>query len=187
MNESSPGDGSRDTLSPGARAVRDFEIDDVFLVESDCKVARDHNPTVLITEFAYSHQVGADQEVMVQIRVPASGGDAYTVLRYRVRAQVRLLKPGIPTNKPDIGDDDFQATMNILLAVDYRVPSDAAKDLEAVGAFSKNAVFHAWPYLREEIHSACSRLRIPRVTIPMFRSGVGPNVVLEPAEPPGSD
>jgi hypothetical protein len=53
--------------------------------------------------------------------------------------------------------------------INYRCAAEALLVRDAIGAFSTNAQFHAWPFVREEIHAMCGRLRIPRLTIPMLK------------------
>ena len=156
--------------SPGARAVEAFQIEDVFLVASACWVARDLNTQAPITEFAYGFRSNVETEVLVQERADASGENSFFVLRYYVKAEVRLLKPGIQASKPeDYADENTLAALQFTVATDYRGPQELVKDQVVIGAFSRNAHFHAWPYLREEVHATCSRLRVPRVTLPLLK------------------
>ena len=156
--------------SPGARAVSTFQIEDVFLVASDCWVVRDFNSTAQVAEFAFGQSTGVDNEALVQVRTPTNGGDDLYILRYFVNAEVQLLKPGKKPDKDAVASrEDFLAVLKFTVATDYRCPKEAIEDKDAIGAFSRNAHFHAWPYLREEIHSMCCRLRVPRVTLPMLR------------------
>jgi len=45
---------------------------------------------------------------------------------------------------------------------------------------SKNVPFNAWPYWRELIQSACSRLGLPRFVLPMYRIRNAPSIQFEP-------
>jgi hypothetical protein len=157
--------------SAGARAVEAFQIEDVFLVASECWVTRDLNPYAPITEFAYGFKSDVAPEVLVQERADVNGENRVSVLRYYVRAEVRLLKPGIQlTSKPeDYTDENTLAALKFTVATDYRGPKELVQEQPVVGAFSRNAHFHAWPYIREEVHAACGRLRVPRVTLPMLK------------------
>lgn len=157
-------------LSPGARAVEAFEIEDVFLIESECRVARDLNPQALIVEFGYGFTGGIAPEVIVQRRGDADGANSFFVLRYYVNAEVRILKPEIHAAKQeDFTEENTLAFIRLLVATDYRGPEELVRNPEVVGSFAKNAYYHAWPYLREEVHAACSRLRVPRITLPMMK------------------
>lgn len=156
--------------SPGTRAVETFQIEDVFLVASECWVARDFNNQAPVEEFAVGHSTGVDKEVLIQVRTPVTGGPDLYVLRYFVNAEVQLLKPGIqPAADVAAVRENILATLKFTLAADYRCPKEAIEDKEAIGAFSRNAHFHAWPYFREEVHAMCCRLRVHRVTLPMLK------------------
>jgi hypothetical protein len=155
--------------SAGARAVVDYEIEDVILIESTCKVDRDFNPMMLLSETAFAHRVSVDSEVLAQTKTPVSEGESFHLIRYFLTTEVRLVKPGKKPDEESPKEDDFMATLNFVFAIDYRCSKEATEDREAIGAFSSNAQFHAWPFIREEIHAMCGRLRIPRLTIPMLK------------------
>lgn len=155
--------------SPGARATDALQIEDVFLAASECWVARDFNNQGPIPEFAYGFKSGVEPEVVLQERKPTNGGDSYFVLRYFSKAEVRLLKPGIPPGWDDSVKENIMAELKFTVATDYRGPKELLQDQALIGAFSRNAHFHAWPYFREEVHAMCARLRVPRVTLPMLK------------------
>ena len=161
--------------SPGARGVTAFELEDVVLLESDCRVAKDFNPQTSWSEMAtFVQRVSVAPEVMVQTRQGLQEGSTpFNVVRYLFNVEVRLLKPEVnPLPEPEnLVEDQIQATLKFLLAIDYRSKDDdQIKDPNVIGSFSTNAQFHVWPYMREEIHAMCGRLRIPRLTLPMLRT-----------------
>lgn len=168
-------------MNAGTRAVSMFEIEDVFLVETKCSVARDLNQTAKLAEYTFAHQMAVDSECLWQTRTPVNGGEPFYVLRYFVNADVRLLKPEFRPGGEGPTDEDSIAVLKFTIAVDYRCPKEAQDDAESVGAFTRNACFHAWPYVRAEVHSACDRLRIPRLTLPMLKVDQKPSV--EPPAP----
>ena len=155
--------------SPGARAVATYKIQDVFLVAADCSVSRDYNQNGVHTEIAYGHQSNVDNSVLRQIRTSVVDGSQLNIIRYFITTEVRLLKAGVSTKEREPTDDDFLARMKVTFAADYSCPEEAATDAETIGSFSRNAQFHAWPYIREEISAFCGRLRIPRVVLPMWK------------------
>jgi hypothetical protein len=158
--------------SPAARAQAALEIDDVLLIESECKVARDFQPTMQWKDVAsFAHRMSVDNNVMFQTRTPVGSDVApFHIVRYFFEIEVRLVKPDIEPLPPveALEEGQIQARLRFLLAIDYRA-SEPFADLEALGAFSSNAQFQVWPYVREEIHAACIRLRIPQLTLPMMK------------------
>ena len=169
---------------PGARAVAAAQIDDIFLIKSDCWVARDFNPSAQVSQFTYGHQSSVDLEVLVQTRTPLDGTPAFHILRYFVNADVRLLKPEVKIEAKEPAEQDLLAVLRFTLAADYRCPKELAEDKDAIGAFARNAHFHVWPYLREEVQSVCGRLRIPRITLPVLRPDQAGNIPMDPQPQP---
>lgn len=160
------------TPGPGARAVSSYEIADVFLIESHCSVDREFAQTQQFPEVIYGHHAGLDPEVLMQTRTVAGTGAPIYVVRYFIKATVQLLKPGIQlVDGQEPEEQDFISTIRLVFAADYTCPADAFTDKDAISAFGRNAFFHAWPHVREEVHAACSRLRIPRITLPMLKPG----------------
>lgn len=156
--------------SPGTRAVEAFEIEDAFLVASEGRVSRDLNPQAPLLEFAYGFNSNIEPEVLVQQRTDAQGANSFFVVRYYVTVEARILKPEIRAAKQeDFTDTNTLAYVRLVVATDYRGPEDLVRNQDVVAAFGRNALFHAWPYLREEIHAMCSRLRVPRITLPMLK------------------
>jgi hypothetical protein len=157
-------------LSPGTRAVNTLEIEDVFLVETHCWVQREFNSQALIPEVVFGIKSDVEPEVLIQERTPIAGGESFCVARYFVRADMRIVKPGVTGEQlNDAPKEDIWAEFRFIFAADYRCPKEFNQDLAAVGAFTRNAQFHVWPYFREEVHATCGRLRLPRVTLQMLK------------------
>lgn len=155
--------------SPGARAVATYKIQDIFLVATECSVSRDFNQNGAVPEIAFGHQSSVDNSVLKQLRTSLTDGSHLNIIRYFITTEVRLLRPGMPVEKREPTDDEFLARLRVTFAADYSCPEEASNDTEAIGSFSRNAQFHAWPYIREEISALCGRLRIPRVILPMWK------------------
>lgn len=171
-------------MSPGARAVDACEIQDVFVIRSECWVSRDYNQSAPLSSFTFGQQSGIEGEANVQERTPVDGKPSFHVLRYFVDAEIRLLKEGVNVSEREPVEDEFLAILKFTLAVDYRCPEDILADKQAIGAFGRNAHFHAWPYLREEVHAACARMRLPRITLPMLKpEQAGKTTASTPARP----
>jgi hypothetical protein len=158
--------------SPGARAVSAVEISDVFLVESSCHIARDFNQMQAMPIVTFQHRLSPESEGIAQVREDLDSGDEVTVIRYFINGGLRVLRPNATADAASSGDvkaDDVLAEIAVKLAVDYVCPKTLLEDRDAIGAFSKNAVFHSWPYWRSVIHSLSDQMRLPRITLPMLR------------------
>jgi hypothetical protein len=164
--------------SPGARAVSAVEISDVFLVESSCHIARDFNQMQTIPRVTFQHRLSPEGEGIAQVRKDLESGDEITVIRYFIDGGLRVLRPdatGGDLPPGEVDPKDILAEIAVKLAVDYICPKALLEDTDAIGAFSKNAVFHSWSYWRSVIHSLSDQMRLPRITLPMLRQHtIGP-------------
>jgi len=158
-----------DNLSPGARAVASFELEEIFLISTECWVARDYNPTAPIVDFVYGHRSAVEDGALIQERIPVGTEAPIYVLRYFVDADIRVLKPGMKFEEHEPTDEQTLAVVKMKMGADYRCPKEMAEDIEVVGAFTRNVQYHVWPYIRESAHSFFLRLRIPRLVLPMMR------------------
>lgn len=60
--------------------------------------------------------------------------------------------------------------VNVSFELSYRVPESMSVSDEELMEFARvNGVFNAWPYFREFVHAALSRMGLPPVIIPVFR------------------
>lgn len=161
--------------SPGQRAVEAFEIDDVFLIRSDCNVNRDFNQTEVIPECGLQFSVSAAPEALAQVRT-LLGPEAKKIfiIRYLVSGEGRLIKSEHVPESGEVDDKHVFATLRLTYAADYRCREEDFADREAIGAFVRNVVFHVWPFWREGAVSMAARMRLPRVTIPMNKPPTGP-------------
>lgn len=159
------------TGSPGERAVAALEVSDIFIVSSQCKVQRDFNPTGALEPVSYQSRILPEEKGFFQTRTLEGSGEQIHVVRYFIDCSFRILKPDVEVTTQDLSANDLLAEISATFAVDYTCAKEFMTDAEAIGAFSSNAVFHAWPYWRETIHSLTARMRLPRVTLPMMRAG----------------
>jgi len=158
--------------SPGARAVSALEISDVFLVESSCHIARDFNQMEKMPRVTFQHRLLPEREGIAQVRTDVDSGDEINVIRYFIDGVLRVLRSSASASaaaRTELKPGDVLAEIAVKLAVDYICPKTLLQDQDAIGAFSKNAVFHAWSYWRSLIHSFSDQMRLPRITLPMLR------------------
>lgn len=159
--------------NPGQRAVDAYEIDDVFLVESSCRVQRDFNQSALLPELGLQHRAIIEPTVSQQVRTPIDGGQEIYIIRYFITGELRVLRDGVPHDKSDVADDETLAVLKLSFAADYRCRKEAFSDKSAIEAFGETAIFHVWPYWREAVHAFGARMRLPRITIPMMKARPG--------------
>jgi hypothetical protein len=157
--------------SPGARAVKAYEVEDVFLLDLECSVFHEFNPLEQLPPITYKHSISLDQNLLIQTRADPDGGNKVAMVRYFINSEVVVLKPGSESKESDepVPKEARLASIKFTLATDYMCPMNLAHDQDAILAFGKNAMFHAWPYVRETVHLSCEKLRIPRITIGMFK------------------
>lgn len=158
--------------SPGSRAVAALEIADIFLIEASSRVIHDFNNQAQLLDVDSKHSFQVESSGLHQTRTAQETGEEIHIIRYFVTGGLRMLKPDVPREKGEFIADDFLAEVHAKFAVDYSSPKGFEKDIDAVAAFSTNAQFHAWAYWREVVHSQLAQMRLPRVTIPMFKPGV---------------
>jgi hypothetical protein len=140
------------------------------LVQCSCHIARDFNQLEPRPVVRFQHRLTPESEVLAQSRKELNSANEMNVIRYFVDGGLRVLRPTareVPT--ADVREEDILAEIVVKLAVDYVCPKELFGDQLAIGAFSKNAVFHAWPYWRSLIHLFSDQLRLPRITLPMLR------------------
>ncbi len=144
-------------------------IDDVGHQSSTFSIAEDFRPDV-----EDGHDIG------LQLRTAYSNYDLDELFdiddgklcRYRFfyNLGVRVLDS---THSDDEGDLPVIATIEARMYSQYvevRGKEAAEIDADILKDFGKaNALYHVWPYWREYVQSTMVRLKLPAVSIPMFR------------------
>jgi hypothetical protein len=159
------------------RAQASLRIDDVFLVETTCVVDRALIPNQVLPELACKHVLSIDREAIKQARqLNDDAGTTVHIVRYFVRGGVQMLKPGVQAPSPPEAPaaDDVLGELTHCFAVDYVCAENFLNDGQAIGAFTRNVIHHAWPFWREAVMRECERHRLPRVVIPMLQPGAMP-------------
>jgi len=171
--------------SPGARAIEVLEIEDVFVVSARTDLNRDFNQTDRSHPFLQAMQrYRVEDKVLFQVRKPnIEPEEPFTLIRYFAIGEVHIAKPGTTFTsqftQEEISQEERLASIELVFAIDYKCKDKDVLSPEMLGAFSKNVVFHMWPYWREAIHAECARMRLPAITIPMMKQGQ-----LPPGGPP---
>lgn len=161
------------------RALDAFELDDIFVVELTCKIARDFNQTANFSVFRMQHRFEPLNTGVVQTRKQLATEQDTMVFRYYVEGEVRVIKPEVPEEKTEFDEDDILASIGAIIAVDYLSTKDLREDLDAIGAFGSNVVFHAYPYWRSAVICRAAELRLPRIVLPMMRQAKKAAIELE--------
>ena len=173
-------------ISAQERALAVFELDDIFVVELNCRVVRDFNQTGMFSELRYQHRFQPQNESVWQQRSSVDGKENVLIFRYLVDAGIQWIKPEVPADRAEFTDEDVLAEIQAVFAIDYRASKDPRDDPEAISAFGPNVVFHAWPYWRALVIDRAAQMRLPRIVLPMLRQaskkaiqfespGVGPS------------
>jgi hypothetical protein len=160
----------------GAQAIDALEIEDVFLVEVTSSVNRDFNQTDhSFSELHAMQRYLVESQVLKQLRAPQDAPDKnFLIIRYFFRGDVVLAKPSYQITGEEIPEESRLASLNFVFALDYRCEIAAEPSSDMLGAFSRNVVYHAWPYWRAATHAECVRLRIPPITVPMMKAAGSP-------------
>jgi hypothetical protein len=166
-----------------------LELEDIFMVSSECKIAHEYNQTDRsILNLVTVQRMSLEEQLFVQTRIPLGEKDArIQILRFFAIGEVRVAKPGVTAPVSRVGaiastpipigdvewmrDEDKLASLRHVFAADYRCTDGKVPAPEHLGVFVNNVIFHAWPYWREAVHAECSRMRLPPITVPMLRQG----------------
>jgi hypothetical protein len=94
---------------------------------------------------------------------------------FEIFGGLRLIRQD-PSGQRDLTEDQIEALVcaNIgcvfLASFDEDVGEEGFLDEDALTSFAQhNAPFQIWPYWREVVQSACSRMGLPRVVLPTHR------------------
>jgi hypothetical protein len=173
-------------MTPGERAVQALELEDIFLLESDCKVKRDYNPTQIWTNMVCGHSMEIENTVMTQSRTLIGHSEpSLFLVRFIVTGTFKLAMPEIDElPEGDIPEDKLLATLRLVFAADYSCKASFFEDKEAIGAFARNVGFHTWPFWREALNQQAARMRLPKVLAPMNKPTppTGPIKIIELAD-----
>lgn len=89
-------------------------------------------------------------------------GTLYCGVRFEANAQQR-------------SDNCFRVNIFAEYSLIYEIPADLfLSDTTAAFFARRNAVFNAWPFFRELMHSTAGRMGIPPLLLPVFRLPVNP-------------
>ena len=158
------------SANPGARAVEKLEIDDVFMIEALCEIDHDINPLEEQVEVTSFHRLVVEDQVVEQVRTTdPEGGSDIPFYRFFATGEVLILKKGVIPKEELPTKEELLARLKLGFAADYRCNEGEALSEEEMSAFRRNVAFNVWSYWREAVHNCCARMRLPKVTIPMYK------------------
>lgn len=177
------------------KAVQRLNISDVVVKSITATLADEVIPGVTID---------MNEPTVTQSKVPAcvnfmsfdaqedsNKSSAERLLVFEMTAGVRILR-GTSSNLVSLQPDEIEAaviaTIEATFYVSYTETAQEGQfcDDECLTDFAaENVPFNAWPYWREVVQSACSRLALPRVILPTKRITRGTSVQISaPKEAP---
>lgn len=149
----------RDLLQQAQQAL---VIQDVYFERATAEILGDFDPAA--EDLPLSVQYKTRVVETRRIDVDTVDGRA-PLVRIVAECGMRLIAP--PTESPDETRHE-KALISARLVAEYLV-TDELSDRALEEFAEHNGTFHAWPFWREYVHTACARLRIPVVPVPMYR------------------
>lgn len=157
------GDVNKDLLH---QAIKCLAIRDVFFEKATAEIVTGFDPGVYQPSLAVQFK-----SRVLETRRPDLPADEGELVQIVAECGMRLI--GTPEDEADSGQKE-KALISAILVAEYSVTGEL--DATALQEFSdNNGLFHVWPFWREYVHSACARLRIPVVPVPMYTLSRVPN------------
>ena len=134
-----------------SRIVSVVQIESVRLCEASFR------SPVRPSEVADAISVKASQDAAVA-EFPGDGG-------------LFLVRTNFDMEVRSTGDEaELQTEVHGSFELSYRLPTEESFSPEELQTFAQvNAVFNAWPYWRELVQTALTRMSMPVLTVPVFR------------------
>lgn len=75
----------------------------------------------------------------------------------------------------DCPEFEFKVSIFAEYGIFYEIPADIVFSKQTAAVFARrNAVFNAWPFFRELVHTTVGRMGIPPIILPTFRLPAAP-------------
>ncbi|MDT0619915.1 hypothetical protein RM531_15715 [Salinisphaera sp. P385] len=160
------------TDTPLQRAIDALSIRDVFIVQSESWLADEfepqYSPGIEHMEVAWKHNVMQSQVATLE----ADTGETQLLFRVMVELGMRLNIPASSngTSLPEVPDKAADeplvcACVEARFVAEYAMQEDFEEEAKRAFALN-NASYHIWPYWREYLMSQCTRMNLPKVTVP---------------------
>lgn len=153
-------------MSELADARKALKITDVYFRDETIRVAESVTPPMWPdcgrTQFKMVTRVL--KELEIEPEGPPEEEGAVRLLEVEFVGSVRCLSQ---TEGPADADPEALLSIEVKLGLLYQVTAQCSKD--SIEDFIKlNVPYHAIPYWREYVHSACARRRFAPITVPMY-------------------
>lgn len=148
------------------QAIKCLAICDVFFEKANAEIVTGFDPGSYQPPLAVQFK-----SRVLATRRPDHTADQGDLVQIVAECGMRLI--ATPEEGADSGQKEM-ALISATLVAEYSVIGEL--DASALQEFSdNNGLFHVWPFWREYVHSACARLRIPVVPVPMYTLSRVPN------------
>jgi hypothetical protein len=144
------------------RAIDGLAIRDVYLRELRASCFNNFDPKYAGNtdqlEMQSMHMVRRSEVVDLE-------GESHQVFRVLIRFGVRWVDP-------EKLEQDEKAAIKALVEAEFIAEYDITEQMpqECLDEFAlKNAIYHVWPYWREQLMSQCDRMHLPRVVLPTMQ------------------
>lgn len=155
------------------QAIKRLAIRDVYFEKATAQTKDGFDPPSFTEPLAVQFKVG-----VIDTRRSTAADDGTGIVRVVSECAMRLVAS---SDSGDLSDQDEKALISATLVAEYQVLGELEPD--ALQEFSEqNGLFHAWPFWREYVHSACARLRLPPIPVPMYKLPVTASTDATPHE-----
>jgi len=155
------------------KAINCLSINDIYLHESNINIEESFDPIQpgfdnLDVQFRHGVK-------KAQILEVSTGEDnLIKILKVFFSVGFRILPPDLekePQDDVEKMNAQVLAEVSAVFTADYYLDCEETElDKDAIDVFVQNNVgYHVWPYWREYVHSVSDRVRLPRVTVPLYK------------------
>lgn len=155
-----------------AAAQSALRLEDVYLRSVSASLAADFMPAFMgkVAQIHVQTRFSTEEHRVVRC-VSDDPEEVYSCIEYRLSFDARFLSEKLvdaDLEQADVVAEKKLAEVSAMFAVLYRIVTEVDEDaLQAFGI--QNAPLHAWPYWRELLQTASSRLKLPSPILPMFK------------------
>lgn len=152
------------------RAQSALELLDMQQISVSAYVGKEYDPRLAPEEQDIAYQTKQGIVGLEIIGLEGNGETSY-ILRTTVDFGIRFVPK--PNDKKVAEDTPVLGEIEAVYRLDYKVTDEAlVEDTDAIQEFAThNAPHQAWPFWREFVDSQTSKMRLPRLILPMQTIG----------------